>query len=574
MCRRRNLQFKRPWMVASALIVSLFMTFDPVYVRAEGYEDLEYEIDENEIWAQIDKNELRSFVDVAELKDNIDKDELKGSIDNDELKEKIDVEKLKAELDDDSLRAEIEAFKDNDEFESVLDEYKDNYPDIMTDELSNLKQDLFPIEEHPVDTFNVQLPLIREDHPLNYFVDPLGLLYGTDAVAYGGGKVEEDSHVLFMNSEGDYKFSGTSDEFKVVNKSNVPVELSIKVQIDDTDYVELVDDDNDLTGKVAKMYFALSDEEGIHYVDSDEALLEMQIDLDAAPDDTYEYELDAETSEYKYTEKKDVEEDLLDAYTFCIKSDCNIDANWSLVENLPRISVSWSVDPIYTDWDAVNTQYEEYAKAELELYKSYKLEELKEEKLEELRQDKLDELFDEKLEKLIDEEVDKLAQKRFDEIKEQKLKELKEKEGEQEEEDTYNDGDDSSGDEDSPSDYSDYIVSTEDYSTEENSEESSPQDDGIVEEQSQSDSGDQSGDGSEAQQTSNEEAIYDTSSDDTMVSSETISEETTDSSGSGNDGVTEAEEENTSNDETFEVESSSNEPVSEDFLNEVIERKR
>lgn len=59
------------------------------------------------------------------------------------------------------------------------------------------------------DIVNVVLPTVTagETSPLDFLLDPQGLLYETGAMRYGGGVVEEGATLLFRNSGGSYDFS-------------------------------------------------------------------------------------------------------------------------------------------------------------------------------------------------------------------------------------------------------------------------------------------------------------------------------------------------------------------------------
>lgn len=426
MLGRGILRSKRPWMVISALAVSIALIADPLFIYAEETQGELIEINEDEIWAQIDRDELRSSIDVDKIKEDIDRDELAESIDMEELKTQIDEEELSGQLSDEELEAKVKELRKTKELDAAIKELREKYPEVENlpeDYVEEEDENLFPIDEHPVDVTNVQLPPMSTRSPFDFIIDPLGLVYETDAARYGGGKVEKDAGILFRNSSGDYKFSSKSDSLTVTNKSNVPVVLTLNARIVDSGDVNFAESMYSMGDDSPSIFMALADDEGISTVMTTAGDSTVSLVLDAAPDDIYEYSFNEETGKYEYVMADGVDESVFSSYTFYITAECNKKANWDNVTDSPKVSVVWKTEPVLTDWDEVNAQIEAKETAEFELYKKYMLAELKAEKLEELKEARIDELFEEKTKQLLDEKFDELLQEKFEELKALKIKE-------------------------------------------------------------------------------------------------------------------------------------------------------
>lgn len=449
-------------------------------------------IDEDEIWALVDKDELRSLVDVESLQAGIDVLALMERIDRDELRAGIDGEALLAEITEEDLKEEFADRKLDGEYFVVDEETgeakivsEEEYAELKgnsVEELANIEDEVedefedtevvfeaedslaeivsedtlvledgqevktfmvkFPMEEadsHPMDVINVQLPVIGDISPFDFLIDPMQFMYTAFSSMDSDRKVEENASVLFKNTDSEYFLSHKSDMLKVVNKSNVPVKLSIRAYIKNPDSVPLVTSASDLYGTDPSLFMALTDEVGVASVITSygEALIETV--LEPAPDGTYSFLWDEEAGKYTYylnDEPEDIsEEDVIeedaeetedyrfDSYSFGVEAACNTDADWSQVESRPVISVEWNVEPVLTDWEKVNAELEAKRSAQLlaneeefEAFRLVKMGELVEERLIELILEKLNELKELELEALIEEEVTRLAYEKYIEI--------------------------------------------------------------------------------------------------------------------------------------------------------------
>jgi hypothetical protein len=256
--------------------------------------------DNDEIWAQIDKDELRVSVDVEALKESIDDEELLKNIDVEALEEQIDMDAIKAFVDGDT---------------------------------------------HPVDVMNVQLPVVKKKSPFNFVIDPDCLIYKIMDKEDGTNDVEKDANVLFINTKGDYTFSSKSDEQVVINKSNIPIKLTIDYRVDKTGTVTFVEKKEELVNSGHGLFLAIADKDGIKGVFNSEENRIVEVIIDAVPDDTYTYEWNEEAQRYDYSLADGVEEVDFPTYSFYMTGMCNAEGNWSGSNEGPAVSLSWSAAP-------------------------------------------------------------------------------------------------------------------------------------------------------------------------------------------------------------------------------------
>ncbi len=348
---------KGQWMGICAAAVVMSLVFDPVLTSATGAEEItifgsgysvpdnadenligdaleantgigeiisEIQIDEDEIWAQIDRDELRSFVDTEELGKLIDKEAILDSIDINAIRSQVDEERIAIEVDNDV---------------------------------------------HPADVINVQLPIIGNESPFDFLIDPQNLIYLTDAARYGGGKVEEGANILFKNTQGDYAFSSKSDELVITNRSNIPVRLSIRAEVSNLGGTEFVGSRSELTGDTPSLFMALADKDGIRSVITEYGEATIDVVLEAAPDGTYDFKWNEDLEKYEY--KVANEEADFDSFSFYIIADCNKDGDWGSVYGNPVISVSWVTEPVIPEPEEISDEEQEILGEIDELVRKY-----------------------------------------------------------------------------------------------------------------------------------------------------------------------------------------------------------
>ncbi|MEY8394159.1 hypothetical protein AALB64_04920 [Lachnospiraceae bacterium 45-P1] len=113
------------------------------------------------------------------------------------------------EADPDAATSSTEKKKEDEDFPAVTEEKKDVISRTMTEKSA----------------VSVRYPIAAgtEGSPFDFFLDPCGLIEGTEAMRYGEGRVEEGATLLFYNRNGEYDFSKESDKLTVLTLE--PVEL-------------------------------------------------------------------------------------------------------------------------------------------------------------------------------------------------------------------------------------------------------------------------------------------------------------------------------------------------------------
>lgn len=171
------------------------------------------------------------------------------------------------------------------------------------------------------DVLSVELPVVPEGEtsPFDFFLDPAGLLYETDAMRYGGGTVEEGATVLFRNGEGKYTFSRYSDKLTVVNQGEAPALVTVSARVHDLDQVALVGREELSADGEPGLYLALVDDRGNEQPVSGDAEATIRMELASGE------------------------------YSFGLTGACNPDADWRDMRLHPRVTVTWRVEPALTE---------------------------------------------------------------------------------------------------------------------------------------------------------------------------------------------------------------------------------
>lgn len=130
--------------------------------------------------------------------------------------------------------------------------------------MEDVISEVLPTVMEKEDVISIMLPTIMEGEksPFDFIMDPLGLLYETDAARYGGGVVEERATLLFQNKEGEYDFSRYSDRLAVTNQSTVPVLLTISARITDLGELSMAENDDFADSHDCSVYLAVVDDQG------------------------------------------------------------------------------------------------------------------------------------------------------------------------------------------------------------------------------------------------------------------------------------------------------------------------
>ena len=215
-----------------------------------------------------------------------------------------------------------------------------------------------PVEVVREDVVALELPIIDESETsvFDFILDPQKLLYITEAARFGGGTVEEGATLFFQNSEGQYDFSKYSDQLTVTNRSTVPVRLTISACIADLGELQMVGNDDFTDSEDCSIYMAVVDSKGNVFPLSADGEVSIHFEMQAAPENTYVYRLNEELQTYQLGLSKTLDEIDFDKYSFGLVGACNPNADWRNVSVYPMVTVTWRVEPVLTDWEAVSTE--------------------------------------------------------------------------------------------------------------------------------------------------------------------------------------------------------------------------
>lgn len=198
------------------------------------------------------------------------------------------------------------------------------------------------------DIYQVVLPTVTDD-VFDFIIDPQGLINKTNGAAYEGKKFEDNSTLFFKRSDGQVKedYSSTSDAITITNMGSVAVNVSLNVSIskDSLGKIALTDDKKFKDDKNASLYMALIDGEKVMPIGEDGVSIDVKVD--AAPEDAYEYRYDKEKELYSYQRKEDVSGIEFPSYSFQLTGAANGKGDWSeLTKEVPKINVSWKITPV------------------------------------------------------------------------------------------------------------------------------------------------------------------------------------------------------------------------------------
>ena len=226
-----------------------------------------------------------------------------------------------------------------------------------------------PTERNEI--ISVVLPVVEERDLFSFFIDPLHIFYNTFGNSGGDITVEEDACLLFYNHDGsEYTLSSRSDSLDIINKSTVPVEVTITVKLEDADEITIMQNKEFENRDSCEMYLALVDNEGNEQPLSENGEVTVIVNLDRAPLDAYAYvpcdpvtgpaisriprsvpltgyiyELCEDTGEYRYAYQSG--EVAFDIYSFGLMGVCNDKGDWTSISSKPHVTVSWNVEPVF-----------------------------------------------------------------------------------------------------------------------------------------------------------------------------------------------------------------------------------
>lgn len=198
------------------------------------------------------------------------------------------------------------------------------------------------------DIYQVVLPTVTDDM-LDFIIDPQGIINKTGGAAYGKKKFEENSTLFFKRSDGKVAedYSNSSDEITITNRGSVAVKVSLAINIlpESLGGIKLTDDREFTDDKNASFYMALIDGKNVVPIGKDG--ISMDVIVDAAPEEAYEYGYDGERDEYTFKMKGDVSGIEFPSYSFQLTGASNGNGDWSeFTKESPKITVSWKIEPI------------------------------------------------------------------------------------------------------------------------------------------------------------------------------------------------------------------------------------
>lgn len=197
------------------------------------------------------------------------------------------------------------------------------------------------------DIYHVVMPT-DVDGVFDFIMDPQSLINETDAAAYDGLTFEEDSTVFFrrLDEGAEEDYSSMSDAVKIVNKSSMAVDVTLKVEVVESSMqgITMTNDEDFTDDTSASLYLAVADGENVVPIGNEGAVIETMIA--SAPEGAYEYVYDSESGEYTYGLREDVSDVDFAEYSFQLMGAVNGKGDWSRVtDETPRIVVTWNVSP-------------------------------------------------------------------------------------------------------------------------------------------------------------------------------------------------------------------------------------
>ena len=194
------------------------------------------------------------------------------------------------------------------------------------------------------DIVNMQIPLDvspRDETEelfasmFDFSVDPYGLIEKTNAVRYGGGRVEPGARVIFKNHGEAYDFSSHSDPVTLYNLEDKAVSVTAVMQIAQLEHVlfaDRLDSEQESHPYLPTLYLALIDEYGNRGAVNQDGIAVIQAEIPAGEN--------GEAS----------------AYSFRLWADCNTEADWSNVDVRANLAVTWVIKPISAEEEEVLTE--------------------------------------------------------------------------------------------------------------------------------------------------------------------------------------------------------------------------
>ncbi len=185
----------------------------------------------------------------------------------------------------------------------------------------------------------------------DFILDPQKLIEETNAAAYGGTSFEKGATMFFRRSDGQTaeEYSSSSDHVTIVNRSNVPVEVQVDVNVlPDSLGGIVMTGDREFTGDDGtSLYIALTDGQYTVPVRTEGSYIRTTIP--AAPEEAFEYRYDQEHGQYIYGLKSDLSNVQFPEYSFQLTGAVNEKGDWKALGKVsPMVNVTWRVTPVHS----------------------------------------------------------------------------------------------------------------------------------------------------------------------------------------------------------------------------------
>lgn len=195
------------------------------------------------------------------------------------------------------------------------------------------------------DVYQVVLPTVKNS-AFDFIIDPQGLINKTKGAAYDGKTFEDNSTLFFKRTDGKVAvdYSSTSDVVTIKNMGSNDIEVSLHISVlpDSLGGIHLSGDREFQNDTSASIYLALVDGENIVPIGTDG--INMDMTINAAPEEAYEYGYDKERGEYTYELKENTSDIEFGSYSFQITGAANGKGDWTkLTKAKPQIKVEWKI---------------------------------------------------------------------------------------------------------------------------------------------------------------------------------------------------------------------------------------
>lgn len=194
------------------------------------------------------------------------------------------------------------------------------------------------------DVVSVVLPSIAvDDTTFDFILDPEGLIDATSAARYNSATF--GTGTLFFantNEDGDVTgYSNASDALTVINKSSIPVDVSLSAAVTDATGITLTDDSTFADDTSASVYLAITD--GTNTVPITDAGASVSTQIDAAPTGSYKVQWNSTDEKYEFVLADEANTEFAE-YSFQLTGASNTAGDWSGLEEVaPSVEVVWNV---------------------------------------------------------------------------------------------------------------------------------------------------------------------------------------------------------------------------------------